>query len=373
MTSHTRDTYGRALFEDIQKQPNPFAKKGTSERIATLLSLLIIGFSLAGLVAGVYGLIKWNNSPLIIFICVLILLISWLSRPRPNRLSKQVMSLAAASHPQIHKIFNHIAKEMGIDQPIQYALSPNFEAYITEIGWRRTPVVVIGYPLFFACTAEEMTALVAHELAHCRNRDIRRSGWVAHACRILINWSDMLNPDKHENESGLLHLITNGIMRILFWIPYSLLYLLIHLFWNQSQRAEYEADRIAAQLAGSDAMISMLQTVHLDHVYKMVVGKLTLQKQNANMWERLLDTFSSVPEKEKTRILRILEKSDMSLDTTHPSTFLRIAMIRQDPHRPLYQISKEDYERMCSEINTPAIEKMEHRIIETYRAQYLSG
>lgn len=99
-----RDTYGRALFEDIQKQPNPFAKKGTSERIATLLSLLIIGFSLAGLVAGVYGLIKWNNSPLIIFICVLILLISWLSRPRPNRLSKQVMSLAAASHPQIHKI-----------------------------------------------------------------------------------------------------------------------------------------------------------------------------------------------------------------------------------------------------------------------------
>lgn len=45
-----------------------------------------------------------------------------------------------------------------------------------------------------------MTALLAHELAHCRNNDVRRSGLVGNAYRILLNWCDMLDPVRDEDE-----------------------------------------------------------------------------------------------------------------------------------------------------------------------------
>ncbi|MGE5703112.1 MAG: M48 family metallopeptidase [Clostridia bacterium] len=357
------------LFEQIQTQPSLLDRLGNSERLALLLSFLIIGFSAAGFLAGVYGLIRWYHSPFILLLFFMIMMISWLSRPRPNRLSNQVFLLQPDHCPQTYKILTTIEKELGLSKRIQYGISPHYEAYTTEIGWKRTPVVVLGYPLLRACTPEELTALVSHELAHCVNHDSRRSGPVAYALRILSNWSDMLDPSMHSIDT-LYQILSKLLMRILYWIPYSLLFLLVHLFWNQSQRAEYKADRLAAKIAGSDAMISMLQTVHLDHIFEMVVGKHALQKQDNSLGDQLQETFSQVPEKEKTRVQHILERSNKSMDTTHPSTHYRIEMLRAHGQSPSHHMSAEECQAIRHEVNAQAQVKMERQMIDSYRARH---
>ncbi|MED4581929.1 M48 family metallopeptidase [Brevibacillus choshinensis] len=367
-----RHSYGQSLFKELQKHPDLLTKKGMSERVASMFSLVIICCSVVGFLLSLYGLINWYSSPLIVISCVLILLIAWLSRPRPNAFPKKVILLNSDQHPNAMKLFETITEKMGIKKGIQFALSPHYQAYTTEYGWSRKRIVVIGYPLFFACKPGELTALLAHELAHCRNNDVRRSGLVAHAYQILLNWCDMLDPVKNDEEEfhySFLAMLSRGIMRLLFCIPHRLLSVLIHLFWNQSQRAEYEADRIAAQFAGSQQLISLLHNVHLKNVYEALIGRHSIQKQSKSLGEALHETFSNIPPKEKARIQRMLERNQDSMDTTHPATHLRIAMLQRNDVSPLYEIPEGEYERVYQEITKHTQEKMEHRMIDDYRAQ----
>ncbi|OUQ87041.1 hypothetical protein B5G50_17620 [Brevibacillus brevis] len=368
-----RDTYGQALFKELQGRTELVTKQGVSERVASAYSLVVIGCSVASFLFSLYGLFAWYRSPFIFIICLLILLFAWLSRPRPHPFPKMAILLNADEHPTTMKIFEIVAQKMGVRKGIQFALSPYYEAYTTEYGWRRARVVVIGYPLLFACTSGELTALLAHELAHCRNNDIRRSALVSHAQRILLNWCDLLDPIKDDDDEyhfSFIATLSRGIMRLLLWIPYHLLAVLIHLYWNQSQRAEYEADRMAAQLAGSQHLISLLQIIHMNDVVEPLIARHSLQKQSMTLGQHLHEAFSKLPGKEKMRIVRILERSQQSMDTTHPATHMRIAMLlHKDAALPAYQISDWEYNQICQEMTDQLQEKMEHQIIDDYRAK----
>lgn len=367
-----RDTYGQALFKQLQDSPVLATKQGMSERVASAYSLVVIGCSVAGFLFSLFGLVTWYHSPFILISCLLILLLAWLSRPRPHLFPKKAILLNADEHPTTMKIFETVAEKMGVEKGIQFALSPYYEAYTSEYGWRRGRIVVIGYPLLFACTPGELTALLAHELAHCRNNDIRRSALVSHAQRILLNWCHFLDPIRDEDDEyhfSFIATFSRWIMRLLFWFPYRLLAVLIHLYWNQSQRAEYEADRMAAQLAGSRNLISLLQITHMNDVVEPLIARHSLQKQNMTLGQHLHETFSKLPEKEKMRILRILERSQQSMDTTHPATHMRIAMLLLKDAPPAYQISDGEYNKVCQEMTDHVQEKMEHRIIDDYRAK----
>ncbi|WP_419877101.1 M48 family metallopeptidase [Brevibacillus centrosporus] len=366
-----RFSYGQALFKELQEHPENLTKKGLSEKAASVYSLVIIGSSIAGFLFSVYGLISWYQSPFILIGCVLILLVAWLSRPRPNRLPKKVMTLNSAQHPNTMKMLETIKEKMGIEKDIHFALSPHYEAYTTEYGWNRRRIVVIGYPLLFAYAPGELTALIAHELAHCCNNDVRRSLLVAHAHRILLNWCDLLDPIRDDDEYyfSFVTTISRGIMRILFWIPYRLLFILTQLFWNQSQRAEYEADRMAVKLAGTQNLISMLQIAHMGDVVDSLIGRHAIQKQSMTLGEQLREIFAKLPMKEKARVQKVLERSQGSMDTTHPATHLRIAMVQGKEVAPAFQISEEEYNRVHQEILEQVQEKMEHRILDEYRAK----
>ncbi|GED71896.1 hypothetical protein BRE01_55980 [Brevibacillus reuszeri] len=126
---------------------------------------------------------------------------------------------------------------------------------------------------------------------------------------------------------------------------------------------------MAAQLAGSRNLISLLQITHMNDVVEPLIARHSLQKQNMTLGQHLHETFSKLPEKEKMRILRILERSQQSMDTTHPATHMRIAMLLLKDAPPAYQISDGEYNKVCQEMTDHVQEKMEHRIIDDYRAK----
>ncbi|WGV57375.1 hypothetical protein QIH01_17940 [Brevibacillus brevis] len=57
------------------------------------------------------------------------------------------------------------------------------------------------------------------------------------------------------------------------------------------------------------------------------------------------------------------------MDTTHPATHMRMAMLLHKDALPAYQISDWEYNQICQEMTDQLQEKMEHRIIDDYRAK----
>ncbi|GED28889.1 hypothetical protein BCE02nite_00300 [Brevibacillus centrosporus] len=126
---------------------------------------------------------------------------------------------------------------------------------------------------------------------------------------------------------------------------------------------------MAVKLAGTQNLISMLQIAHMGDVVDSLIGRHAIQKQSMTLGEQLREIFAKLPMKEKARVQKVLERSQGSMDTTHPATHLRIAMVQGKEVAPAFQISEEEYNRVHQEILEQVQEKMEHRILDEYRAK----
>lgn len=153
-------------------------------------------------------------------------------------------------YPQLHEIVRHLAAQADIPIPRIFVIpekSPN--AFATG----RNPehaVVAVTQGLLEFMDRDEVAGVLAHELAHVKNRDIligSIAATMAGAVMILATmarWTAFLGGGSHDDEGGGLGAVGLIVMSILAPIAAMLIQMAI------SRSREYQADAMGSRLMG---------------------------------------------------------------------------------------------------------------------------
>ena len=107
--------------------------------------------------------------------------------------------------------------------------------------------------------------------------------------------------------------------------------MLSHLLWRTSQRAQYLADYRAAQVAGTSAVLDVLDALHLDATVELVTQRTVATSTQATLFADLRQRVAALPSRELERLRRVARLEESRLDATHPPTGLHIALLEARP------------------------------------------
>jgi Zn-dependent protease with chaperone function len=144
------------------------------------------------------------------------------------------------------------------------------------------------------------------------------------------------------------------------------IYVLYHLLWRDSQRAEYLADALAARVSGTGAMLGLLRKLHFNAAFSLSVQRSSLNNTNRNLFDDFRREMASVPRRELQRITRVEKLLASRLDTTHPPTVYRVGLLRaHKAHKPRLVLSSGDLVQLRRELKS-----LEPRIGRELRENY---
>merc|ERR1719231_1872999 len=230
--------------------PNPAAATRSK---APLRNMVAPAFSYAGLGA--------------VAAPALLLLLEFIFLGGGERVAKMMGGERADSY--VTGIANDVALKAGLPPPAHVFEIPTSELNAFAAGFgSKDATVAVTSGLRDALSKKELEAVIAHEIGHIRHSDMSTNmhlavataglGGVYEAGRLLSRYSSeskssgSKSKSKSEsNEAGLMLMAGGATARIL-----------AHLMQlAMSRTAEYDADRVAAQLCGSEAMISALAKI----------------------------------------------------------------------------------------------------------------
>jgi heat shock protein HtpX len=149
------------------------------------------------------------------------------------------------SAPQFHAMVRELAQRAGLPMPRVYVID---EAQPNAFATGRNPqhaAVAATTGLMRLLSARELRGVMAHELAHVKNRDIlvsTVSATLAGAISTLANFGMFFGGQHREGEGG------NPVLAILVMIFAPIAAMLIQ--FAVSRQREFEADRVGAQILG---------------------------------------------------------------------------------------------------------------------------
>lgn len=186
------------LFQDLASEledPSPSHSRGYPSlslgiaiAVATLAYATAFAFALAGvwLLAG-----PWTHF-LIPVMGVVLVLLSWATRPRPVKPPPNLVP--EHDYPVIHELCRRIANTLGAPPLTAIALSSDFGANYRAAGWRMQNFLELGSPLLAVLNREERIAVLAHELSHGANDDPLRGRYLFGAVSMLSTWAVAIRP-----------------------------------------------------------------------------------------------------------------------------------------------------------------------------------
>ncbi|MCW2777725.1 MAG: hypothetical protein JWN17_1450 [Frankiales bacterium] len=88
-----------------------------------------------------------------------------------------------AEEPELAALLHDVAGQAGFRAPLSVRVVPDVEAALGPVRWRGTTayVLLLGWPLLQGLAEDELTAVVAHELAHHRHARDRATRWLLSA------------------------------------------------------------------------------------------------------------------------------------------------------------------------------------------------
>ena len=292
-------------------------------------------------------------------------------RPRLGELP--LSTLSPEAFPGWYDAAAQVAEALGARAPRVIAFTAEFNASFTTVGWRGTPVLRLGVPLLTILDDQEIVALLAHEMAHEVNGDAARGVVVGSALHTLMRWYDACTPGRVDLYSG------NGSLTFSAMAAYFIgavlaalirvhILVLRRLLYANAQRAEYFADYLAAQVAGTPAVLSLMDKSHLQGLYRNAVQVAT-RKEDRDLFAILKHLVQAMPEREWDRIHRIALLDTEDADSTHPSTAHRIAVLEAHPvEEPMAVFDRELLDELQRELATTQ-RQMQQEIIAAYFAQ----
>ena len=320
-----------ALFEsvfnsDVDVLRNRFS---ASSVLALALAGLVHLFSLSIGIAGVLMIVLGWPHFMFIIVGALLVAFFWVLRPRLGKLSDD--RLDRGKYPAIHALADRVADKMGVDPVSAIVIDSEFNASFGQVGWGRQSELTLGLPLWVALNDDERVALIAHELAHGANGDPARTFFTGTARNTLDEWVSFLRQDD-ALDHGEMEGLTQAMMRAVAVLVEAYAYGLALLTWNDSQRAEYLADKLACKVSGTKAMVGGLhKTSYAAYLDKYLNRTMfTVSQPGRPVIDGYRQFLADIPASELERLRRcdLLETS--RLDDTHPPTAYRIAMLENE-------------------------------------------
>jgi Zn-dependent protease with chaperone function len=328
----------RLAASDLDARLTP--SKALAYLIAALVHLVTIG-----LIAGGIVLIARNATWVFaIVVGILMIAVALLVRPRLGKPPEENV-LPRAEAPALFRLVDAVAAAEGTKTADVVVVDDSYNASWAIVGLRRIRVLTIGLPLFAALEPQERVGLVAHELAHARNGDSSRGLFVGSAIRGLARWYQLLAPHHMggpfdvgwgawRSELRIAEYVTNAVLWVLSRPPLLLLYLEVTLLLHDSRRAEYLADAIAADTAGTESVVAAHEKLLLQNSFEQVVRQYSHPSNKeaaAELFGAIRSHLAAVPARERERRRRVAMLAVSSLGATHPPTGHRIRVLEERP------------------------------------------
>ena len=225
----------------------------------------------------------------------------------------RVKIIQNASNHQESKIFNivsQISEQQGIKMP-EIGIYDSAEINAFATGWsKNNSLVAVSSGLLNEMNDDEITGVIAHEMAHITNGDMVTmtlvqgllNAFIIFAARAVAYLVQILMGKDREEIGGFSYWITSILFEILFGV---LAAILVNIF---SRWREFEADLGGAKIVGKQKMIGALKKL------QTTIDRIDTSKQQASFSNfkisnrsGVLALFSSHPPLEKR--IRALEKN----------------------------------------------------------------
>jgi Zn-dependent protease with chaperone function len=238
------------------------------------------------------------------------------------------VALERAEAPPLFEEVNAIRRALRAPRVHRVLITDDYNAGVAQVprlgvlGWYRN-YLIVGYPLLAALTREEVRAVLAHEFAHLSRAHSRLTAWIY---RTRQRWAQIA----HALEGGHKDGPSPFKWFAAWYTPYFGAYSMV-----LARRHEFEADRLAAAVVGTDAMADALVALRL-RGRAMQIDFWTPLGQEANRTPDVpTDVFERLTERAAgaltaDRALPWLEedlRAPTEIGDTHPSLAARMTAL----------------------------------------------
>lgn len=310
----------------------------TAAKVA--LAVASLGFVVAWLAGLVYGVYLVANAEVPgKLLGILLIGIGIEVRPRVPRLRSDFGAVSRSDAPELYGLVDDICARLGAPHIERILLDDAMNASCGRSGLRRTPVLVIGLPLWSALTPAARLALLGHEVGHLVNGDPNRGLLTEPAMTTLARLAMLVNPRHFTAPANRgftgYELIANAIAlvvltpveRLLRWTQMGLWMIAA----RDHQRAEIFADALAVTLAGTAGATELMRVLVTFDSVQTAVARSARQGESPEMWHqraqlslRDLESRERVQEQFSIRV-------GSSMFSSHPPSGIRLRLVRAWP------------------------------------------
>jgi Zn-dependent protease with chaperone function len=374
LAAASAERLARRLYEDVRADP-PGRRGGYLIAISTWLLALVVhlltvavGVAAVLLIRPGFGIALPLRVVGVVLLAGIALYVQpvFLTWPRLRRSRARFPSmLSRADAPELFSLSDQVADAIGAASVDVIQIGTEFNA--SYFRYRRQPVVRLGMMLWSVLEPQERVALLGHEFGHQINGDLRRSLFVGRALRSLRRWRMLLEPwqqplpRSYRRSYGVAGMVSVAELLVpILLIPMALLVetfgrLLASIAGRQGQRSEYYADELAAAAGGTAAAATMLDKLLAGDSCEFTARQLCRYQPDSDLWLGLRKFAASMPAMERQRLSVPATRRLVRIDSTHPPTSLRAALLRaRPPRRPAVDIDGTRAAAIDAELAGPA-------------------
>jgi len=314
--------------------------------IAACVHLVSIALLLAGI-----ALIVWTWPNLLGIILGSAMAIGgWFLLPRPGRLPDRTVTRDQA--PALYALVDEVAAVLKTRPVDVIALDPDVNASFSRVGLRRTTVLTLGLPLWQLLAPQERVAVISHELAHQENGDTARTFLVSRALGTLDAWDDFLTQDPHP-EISVSDFAVRWILELVAVVVRGIMSVLLRLFLTETQRAEYLADFLGSRVSGTQALLSVNDTLLRTSACPEALFDATMKTPARDpCYAAIFDRHTALVEGIASGQVDAARERAISHheDGTHPPTAYRSAFLANRPCDPVVTLDDAGSRRIDAEL-----------------------
>jgi Zn-dependent protease with chaperone function len=366
-----------AMFEEVSLTRDLRPRWSVALTMSYILALMVHLVGLAVLVLSLMWMRSVWPNPFAVAVASAGIFLAAGLRPRLGRIPKGSVVVARRSAPGLYDVLDEVAAALSGHRVDVVVLTADFNAGLATLGLRRRRMLSLGVPLWTTLGPSARVALLSHELAHDVNGDGQRRILPASALASLQEWYSMLTPGPLPltafGGGGNLMIgggdsIAHGLMRMLARMVEGVWNLEMRFTLASHRRAEYLADDLAADIGGTDATVTMLETLLCRERVIEGLRKVATSGRGDLLAESGV-RVSATPDREIRRMRRVSRLRMSRADGSHPPTALRIDLIEAGPRRPpLVTVSEADMRGIDAEL-APMLERVVPAIATRYRGR----
>ncbi|WP_344670960.1 M48 family metallopeptidase [Catenulispora yoronensis] len=287
--------------------------------VVVLAAGLVLVVALPRTVAG------WLFGPMLMYL-------AYTLRPRIPKADDDVRVVERVDAPELYGLLDEIAARQGARAVDLVTLTTGGNAATGAYGWRGERRLSIGVPLWTVLTPQQRLAILAHEVAHGVDGSLQRRLVGVTALDTLHRWYEVAHPLTSARILRSRPPKLRNLVDVI--VPLHLVYRGGESIYRRSQpRAEYLADQLAAEIAGTEAMIGALEQLPTSHAAMEMLHRAVDARVPSHPWRLVADFAAGLPGEERERLAVEDAARGACADATHPPTHLRIRMLRERGER----------------------------------------